>query len=174
MSIGLDKLSFPVFKVGNEPIVEGGVTFFIQSGVDINYDSYKLRIVDDKNIKQPTLAKRRLLLKEQGAPLASLGKAVFFIGDLIKLANSKTWFIDSSGVLFNYTKSKYVPLECFKIDNVIPIPSGGAIICANGSRYKTLYAPRASDQYVGLLKLGIGYILYGVFEEPFAKTKRMI
>lgn len=172
--IGLESITFPVFKVGNEPIIEGGVTFFLQTGRGEEYDNYKIRVVDDLNIKQPTLAKRRLVMKEAGTPLAKLSKAIFFAADLIKLANSKVWFIDSKGRLFNYRKSKYVPLTCHKVDAIMPIPSGGAIIVVNGVRYKTLYTPRTTEKYAGMLNLGLAKILYGLFEEPFEPTRRMI
>ncbi len=134
------------------------------------------KVLDDKNEEGTTLAKRRLSLLAKGVPLKPLGMAIFFLGDLVKLATKRTWFIDSNGKLFQYKKTKAVPLLFGRIILQINIPSGGSVIEVEGipARFKCLYSPVNGEKYAGVLKYGIGYILYGLYVDKPNDTWRKI
>lgn len=165
--MNLAEISFPVFMLGYEkPQIEEGILFFFRSG--------KLRIVDDTNIKLPTLAARRLQVMRDGGELHKINTAIFFLGDFIKISKPTIWFIDSNGKLFNHKKSASMTLIYKKISKVIPTNSG-YIIEVEGieSRFKCLYAP-SGKTYAGILKSGSSYILYGLYEEPYKESRRKI
>lgn len=176
-SVGLANIAFPVYRLGlNKPSHDNGVSFYFL-GKDIKYSDaeYKIQILDDKNRPEPTLALRRLHLKDVGVTLFTLKRAIFFIGDLIKTAKSGVWFIDSAGLVFEYQKTRNVPLVYKKITKIIPMPAGGAIIEVENltQRFKTLFLP-ATPRYAGLLLVDRAHILYGVYDEAYKNTKRAI
>lgn len=179
MSTGLlSKISFPVYKIGiNKPTVEDGVTFFIY-GKDTKYSDaeYMIEVVDDTNVPGTNLATRRLHLISNNTKLFKLKIAIFFLGDLIKLAKSNLWFIDSKGFLFQYKKSIKVPLVFSKIKNIIPINTGGSIIEVEGiaTRFKTLLAPNDDQRYAAILHWNNAYILYGLYDQKYKNTHRYI
>lgn len=176
--MNLNQVVFPVYVLGtNKPQEEKGVIFYLYKehnpeGPDRPF----LKIVDDRNLTQQSLAGRRLALKDQNQQLHKIGKAIFFLGDLIKIADSKTWFIDSVGNYFDYRKTKRVPLVFKPIQTIIPLRSGGALVEVQriSSRFKVLIAPTGSEKWAGLLQVGEGYILYGLYEERLEDTYRMI
>lgn len=139
-------------------------------------EEVKYYVVDDKNVPAPTLAKRRLMLLHSGVKLKPLSKAIFFLGDLVKIAKPKCWYIDSNGLIFNYKKSQTVKLVFRKIKATHIIRTGGAILEIEGipSRFKCLYAPKPNEIYAGLLVSGLSYILYGVYETLHKDTRRKI
>jgi len=98
----LKDIAYPVFKLGLiKPETMDKVVFYLyQYESEDNETIAKLKIVDDLNIDKDSLALRRLKLKSEGANLFKINKAVYFIGDLIKIATPHTWFIDSNGKIF--------------------------------------------------------------------------
>ncbi len=94
---------------------------------------------------------------------------------MVKISGPNIWFIDNLGKLFTYIKSKSVPLTFKEIKKATPIPMGGAIIEVEGveTRFKCLFASN-TEKFAGLLKIGRGYILYGLYDEKPADTRRMI
>lgn len=173
----LSKISFPIYKLGKEaPIEEEGVSFYLKIYETDTVRKFLPLVIDDKNMKGSTLARRRLLLKSKEIKLYTLSKAIFFIADLIKLTVGTSYYIDSTGKIFEYKKTTTVPLIFKKIKKVIPIKTGGATIEIEGisTRYKTLFLPRLECKYAGLLKVGMGYILYGLYENKLPDTKRKI
>lgn len=177
-SIDLSQVNFPVYKLGlDKPLnIDNVILYIRQYTDDEGVTSSTYNIIDDKNIDKPTLALRRLELMKNKVKLKKLGKAMFYLADLIKLASSNTWLIDSSGNIFQYKKDSTVKLVFKKITKIIAIPTGGAIIEVEGiaGRFKTLYMPPVENQYAGLLKKGMGYILYGTYPEQYQDTKRKI
>lgn len=156
--------------------LEGVVLYSRQYLLEDNQEKSVYYIVDDSTIAAPTLAKRRLVLLSQGIRLKPIGRAVFFLGDLIKVATSTTWFIDSAGAVFKYKKSSRAKLTFKKIKKQQNIPTGGAILELEGipSRFKCLFAPRDHEIYAGVLQMGLGYILYGVYDTKYDDTWRMV
>jgi hypothetical protein len=139
-------------------------------------DTVDIRIVDDQNLPGANLAIRRLQLLNSGVKLKQLARAVFFLGDLIKLATSSTWFIDYAGNVFRYVKSKNVKLTFKKITKILPIKSGGAIVEIDGipTRFKSLYMPNAEDTHAGVLCDKASFILYGFYDKKYSDTRRLI
>lgn len=170
------EISYPVFKIGSEkPMFEEGVVLYVYYAKDEDTPP-NYYIIDDRTLEGETLAQRRLLLLRQGIKMKKLGRAVFFLGDLVKLATASTWFIDSSGNVFQYKKTTNVLLTYKKIKQIIRIKSGGAIIEVEGipSRFKCLFTPNSSIQYAGVLKYGISYILYDLSDTKYEDTRRKI
>lgn len=137
---------------------------------------HTFHIIDDRNIDKPTLAERRLVLMKNGAKLYNIKHAIFFIGDLIKLASVGSWFIDNNGRYFQYKKQEFAKLIFKKIVKVIPINTGGSILEVDGipSRFKTLYAPMPHETWAGVLKLGKKFILYGLYDQQYDNTIRKL
>ncbi len=166
-------LHFPIFRVGTEkPLIEGNKMYYEQYDKDGIITEL---VLDDKSVQSNSLAMRRLILKDRDIELKPLRMAIFFLGDFIKLATPKVWFIDSSGFLFKHTKKLRVKLKFYPIAQIIPINTGGSIIEVDSIniRFKTLFAP-TNEKYAGLLHLGRAYILYGLYEEKPKDTWRLI
>lgn len=176
--INFSNIAFPVYRVaGQEPQHDNGVSFFLL-GTDTTEATaeYKLLIIDDKNVPGEDLAARRLELRKRKAQLYALSMAVFFIGDLVKLAKARTWFVDSTGQFFQYKKSRRVPLVFRRVTRVNRIQTGGAIIEVEGfsQRFKTLYAPTPEQTHAGLLLVDKTVILYGLYDAAYDDTIRAV
>jgi hypothetical protein len=179
--MNLSELVFPVYLLKKDkPAEDLGIIFYgketyteDEEGGIITTPS--LQVIDDITIKGDTLAARRLRLKALGVPLFRLSKAIFFLGDFIKVSSPTQWFIDSNGKTFTHTKSTRASLVCKQITNMFPIPSGGAIIeVEHMQRYKVLHTPDPKLKWAGILTQGHTQILYGLYEEQFDETWRMI
>jgi hypothetical protein len=178
--IRLTDIHYPVFRLGvTKPEVSGSIIQYVEEvrDEDTETSSYTYRIVDDKSQPGDTLAKRRLHMLKLGIKLKKIQRAVFFLADLIKLASSRTWFIDARGVLFNYKKTKSYPLYFKKITKIIPMKTGGCIVEVQGiaNRFKSMYPPIEGQLYAGILKFeNTSDILYGFYDEQYDKTRRHI
>lgn len=177
-SISLKELTYPVFKLGlNKPETMDKVVFYLyQYESEDNETIAKLKIVDDLNVEKDSLALRRLKLKSEGANLFKISKAVYFIGDLIKIATPHTWFIDSKGKVFKYIKTTKAKLKFHKIKDLIPIKGGGVIVEVEdlNTRFKALYTPESMNRYAGILHYGKSLILYGFYDKAYEETWRKI
>lgn len=162
--------------MGGKPSISDNVMFYAYERETKEGIKHTVYILDDKNIPGNTLAERRIHMLKNGVLLKKIRHAIFFLGDMIKLATFSTWFIDSKGLLFNVKKARKADLTCVKIKRIIPIQSGGAILELVGSleRHKVLHLPDVGVKYAGILKYGMSNILYGVYNEPFEKTHRYI
>ncbi len=174
----LNQVQFPIYHLGHDkPEREGTRVFYTYEVQLSDGDVYvKHLVVDDTSVPGNSLAMRRLQLKNIGIDLAKLRHAVFFLGDMIKLSKGGTWFIDSNGYVFEYRKTKRVPLVFKNISQIIPIKTGGAIVEVQGvgTRFKVLHAPNPQIKYAGLLLVGTGYLLYGLYEDKLMDTVRMV
>lgn len=175
-TISLQEISYPVYKLPDKPNVDDGVIYYYSEQEKGDITISKLLIVDDDNIEGDTLAARRLKILAGGTKLYRLSNAIFFLGDLIKLATPQTSFIDSKGKLFAYKKTSSAKLKFYKIKKVIPIPTGGAIIEVEGipARFKVLQTPSDDIRCAGILLYGMSYILYGLYNYTPEDTRRMI
>lgn len=177
-NITFDQIRFPVYHLGkHKPEVEKGIAYYHYSEHHKTGEVDDIKVVvDDKNQKGLSLAMRRLQLKQSGVKLHKLKYALFFISDLIKMTKMGSWFIDSEGTIFEYTKTKKVPLVFRPITQLIPVKTGGCIVEVHGqaSRFKTLHAPSGLEKYAGLLLVGTGSILYGLYPEKLQDTVRMV
>lgn len=177
--IGLASLSWPLYKIGrSNPIVDDKVSYFLLAkATETDALEYKILFIDDKSIDNPSLGHRRLIIESRGNSLFKLKVAIFFLSDLIKLASPSTWFIDSAGTMFQYTKTRRVKLVYKPINKIIPISTGGCIIEVKGmsERFKSYKTPElSSTPYVGLLQDNQSHILYGFYDKQYKNTNRMI
>lgn len=172
------EIAYPVFKLGlNKPETIDGVVFYLYRYTSSEQETLdKLKIVDDLNIQKDTLALRRLKLKTDNVDLFKISKAIYFLGDLIKISTPHTWFIDSKGKVFKYLKTTKVQLKFHKITNVIPINGGGSIIEVENltTRFKALYTPESANRYAGILHYNKSLILYGFYSTQHSTTWRKI
>jgi hypothetical protein len=175
-SLTLQSLSYPIYKLPDKPNIDDGVMYYYSEIEKEDITQGKLCLIDDISIEGDSLAKRRLRLLADGVPLFKLKNALFFLGDLIKIANPKTWFIDSNGKLFNYKKTTSVKLDFHKITKIIPIQTGGAIIEVDGipNRFKVLHTPIAAEKCAGILHMGLATVLYGLYSSIPETTRRMV
>ncbi len=176
--MNLQEISYPVFRLRAEkPSEYNGVLFYAYDRVTEEGDIEPvIRILDDRNLDNPKLSMRRLILKTRGEKLFKLTKAIFFLGDLIKIAKKGMWFIDSNGKIFEYIKTTSCKLKYHKITKVIPVDTGGAIIEVEGisSRFKSLFYPEPTMLYAGILHFGMSPILYGYYDKKYKDTRRMV
>ena len=175
--MNLSEINWPVYRLGeHKPKIEDGITFYSKEYLDKETDLVYLglRIIDDKSLDGDTLGARRLRLKVDEENLFPIRISVYFLADLIKLAKATTWFIDNHGVVFQYKKSTRAKLTSHKIKNILPGTGMGCIIELEGipQRFKAMYRPSIEQTYAGVLRWGLGYILYGFYSEHFKPSYR--
>jgi len=168
-----------VFRLTNtQPLKHEGVVYYKNSylNVDDNTVTVHIKLVDDANQGAGTLASRRLRMKNQGAPLYPLRRAIFFMGDFLKMARSDYWFIDSNGFIFKYKKSIRAKLVFRKIKHIIPGRRTGSSIEVYGipERFKTMFIVRSYMQYAAILEYRGLHILYGVYDQQYKDSWRLI
>lgn len=177
--MNLTEIHWPVFRLGEkEPIQRNGLVFYYTEYIDKQDSSSLLntKIVDDANLSGETLGKRRLQLKSLGERLYRISTAIYMIADLVKLAKSTTWFIDSSGKVFNYQKKTRAKLTTKKIKNVLPADGIGCIVEVENipTRFKSLARPSKYQSYAVVLKIGLGFMLYGFSETALPDSWRLV
>lgn len=179
-SIELKDLSFPVFKLlDRPPTVKDGLVFYYSENKDLDSAQtfIRYRLIDDKNLPFATLGQRRLQLKlDKDAQIFPINKAIYFLGDLLKIAKTNTWFIDSEGQLFTHKKSNHATLTFRKIVKILPTKGMGAIVEVEGipSRFKTIFRPRDGEEYAGILVYKNTFIFYGFYKDKLKDSWRKI
>lgn len=165
--MNLKKIVYPVFLI-NKVISRIGTSLVF---IDINEVEH---LLDDTSVQGDTLGKRRLQITK---PLVKLSNALYFLKDLVKIPGHTNQFIDSTGYLFKYTRTRMVPLVFKEITKVIPISTGGALLEIDNEypRYKIMYAPNEDEKYVGLLRVNPKvYLVYGLYVELHKDTRRKV
>ena len=175
----LQEIVWPAYRLSEKPpSFTEGITYFHTEYMDDSRDTtVNMRVVDDKSIDQPSLGRRRLVLSQDDkVKLYPINAAIYFVADLIKLAKSTTWFIDSSGKVFQYKKVTRAKLTTRKIKQILPAESLGCVLEIEGiaTRFKCLIRPKDYQQYAVLLQNGMGYILYGLSETLRPNSWRMV
>lgn len=159
------------------PEQQDGVVYYQSEYSDLDTNEYfgKLRVVDDLNIQKPTLGLRRLVLKGQ-CTLFPLSTAIYFLADLIKLAKATTWFIDSSGQVFQHKKLTRAKLATHKIKQVLPAQATGCVLELEGlvHRFKCIRHPQPHERWAAVLQIGLSYVLFGLLEEPIKTSWRKV
>lgn len=178
-TIALKDIAWPVFRLKElKPEKEDGRIFYRSEFLDHDDVGIRtnIRIVDDKNVSGKNLGMRRLRLAVDEVPLFPIHRAIYFLGDLLKQAKPTTWFVDSNGSLFQFTKSSRAKLTCHKIKNLFPTDGIGVVVEVQGisSRFKTIYRPSPLEIYAGILTVGMTHIFYGFYEEPFPQSWRRV
>lgn len=176
--IKLKEIAWPVYRLSEKPPKQlNGVTFFSTEYVGEGNEVYHvIKVVDDLSISGSTLGIRRLKIKEsKTVKLHNINVAIYFLADLIKLAKTTTWFIDSNGKVFQYKKSTRAKLETKKIKQVLPTAGLGCVLEIEGlsQRFKCMIRPK-TENYAVLLKLDKSYMLYGLSDSNKPNSWRLI
>jgi hypothetical protein len=177
--MNLTDITFPVYRLLNKP-PEWKNDMLVYENTYMHIDTaneYTHTKIVDAKIPGQTLSRRRLHMEAKGMPLYPLKKAAFFLHDFIKLAGNGYYFIDSVGKLFKYKKSKSCRLIFRKVTRIIPSESSGSIVEVQGlpQRFKTLV--NLSNSYglwAGLLEYNGTWLFFGVYNEQYRDTRRMI
>lgn len=177
--MNLAEIVWPVFRLGEkEPHQHDGLVFYYTEYVDKEQNEVTLntKLVDDANLSGKTLGLRRLQLKSEGHNLHRISTAIYLLADLVKLAKASTWFIDTAGRVFHYEKKTRAKLVTKKIKQVLPADGIGCVIEIEGvsSRFKSLVRPTEFQSYAVVLKLGMGFMLYGFSESALPDSWRMV
>ena len=174
----LSEIHWPVFRLGEtEPTQRDNLVFYYTHYVDeLNCETATIRVVDDRNLPQANLGLRRLALKASGSPLFPIRTAIYFLADLVKLAKSTTWFIDTSGRVFHYEKTTRAKLTTKKIKQVLPANGLGCVFELHGvpNRFKAMQRPGEHQLYARVLQLGMAHIFYGFCDTHKPDSWRMI
>lgn len=180
----LDQIHFPVFRLKNTPpiVTADGVVYYHSTVIKRNLDnneeteSTSIQLVDDTRINKPSVGLRRLIMKLRGATLLKITRSFNQIKDLVN-SPSGYWYMDYTGKIFQYVKSRTEKLFCAKITKVIrPENATGCIIEVEGlvNRFKCEYSIKDGEEYAGILTFYGGYLLYGLYREPFKTTRRKV
>ena len=167
----LHDLSFPVYKLGAYLEIE-------TNALGLTYITTHLKryVLDDTNMKDMDYPLRRMRLKREGYTLYPLKKMIKTFSGIIGYP-SNTKFIDMNGNLFNYVKgNRFYRLTCHKITKRVFDPERGSILYADGINCPILHEGRVHlvIQYMGLLEVDGGYLLYNLLAVPFSPTRRKI
>lgn len=159
----LMEIHFPAYKLPSNPTEDKGVRFF--ETYAIKTEQTTISIVDDLNIRKPTLGLRRLVLAKQNKKLFKFKTAVYSIGDLVRLNTADTMWIDSTGKVFKLPKTTKFNLEFRKIKQTFQ-KVGYVILDLEGEvqRFRSIYGPPsikhgAVIMYNGNTRLFYGYAL---------------
>ncbi len=128
-------------------------------------------ILDNKNLDGNTVGKRRLKINNSKKYMPR--STISTVAQLIKSNNST--FIDNTGIVFKYKKTKLVPLKYYAAKEVIKL-NDYCIVILKGIDYpiKTNCRDAYGIEYVGLLHTNMGYILYEFSDERRKDTRRKI
>lgn len=127
--------------------------------------------LDNKNIQGTTLGQRRLRINN-----SKLYMPRVVLHNIAQLLHSKyKVFIDNIGILFEYKKITRVPLEYYKVREVIQ-KDDGCVLHFNGIVNPIQVSSKIAYgiNYVGFLITKIGYITYEYSEEFKKNTWRKI
>lgn len=167
-----------MFRLGErQPLQQEGLVFYFTEYVDHdNVASGNMRLVDDTNLSGKTLGLRRLQLTAQEHKLFPIRTAIYFLADLVKLAKSTSWFVDSSGRVFHYEKTVRAKLTTKKLKQVLPASGLGCVFELHGisHRFKAMQRPQEHEHYARVLQLGMGYIFYGFCDTHKPDSWRMV
>lgn len=128
-------------------------------------------ILDNKNLSGDTLGQRRLRIRSDNKYIPR--KVFLTLSQMINSNNS--WFIDSTGRYFKWTKSEYVKLKYHRVKEIIRsekycIIHLKDIIFPQRVNCRLAYA----IEYVGVLHSKDGYILYEYTSDKKKDTIRKI
>jgi len=128
-------------------------------------------VLDNMNMTGDTLGERRLQIRNSLRYIPR--KAYYNITQLIK-SNNKT-YIDNTGCVFTYKKTRMVPLKYYKVMDVVSTEEGCILLIKGiNFRIRTHCREAYNINYVGLLIVANNYILYDTSEVKKKDTIRKI
>lgn len=131
------------------------------------------RVLDNKNLPGSFGLRRARMNKKLLYKL----KALPSIKSLIKEKSLTHLYIDHTGELFEYRKTKYCPLVCRKVLERKQKDGVGYIITIEGVNTPVVQPAVLHDpfiKYAAVLETPMGQIVYDFRREPFKDTRRMI
>lgn len=134
--------------------------------IEMADESY--RVVDDISMPGNTLAARRLQYKSKitRRELFKLNKPLYSIIDLLHYKGTNDKYIDCTGRIFSYKKSKRVPLTYHKVSKFLEFKEGYIVIVPEfHCRFFINRAPKLNEHYAGILRVGRGFLLYELCRE---------
>lgn len=167
----MKEISFPAYKLPNQPSEENGVIFF--ETITVKTGEPSVRIVDDLKIPKPTLGLRRLVLKKQNLRLYNFKTAVYTLGDLVRLNTPGVVWLDSKGKSFTIPKKTTFQLEFKRITHIFQ--KVGYVILAlenETQRFRSIYGPPSKAHGVLLMTNGNLRLFYG-YALPEHNKKRV-
>ena len=168
MTIALNEITFPVFALRSfEKIFKEDNKIFV-IGTIVN----EALILDDLSYDLP-FPRRRLQIPENVK--YKINKSYMNISQFLKTKTCKRTFIDNTGLIFKYTKTKIVKLTYHKILQAIRNEEIGIIlIIQNIDIPLTVSSLEPIKEYVGLLHYCGGYIIYEYTSEKKKDTWRKV
>lgn len=155
----LSRIKFPIYKLtSNGWYFRDGLVFF--NG----------KVLDDRNMPGETLGQRRLLTPMK--PLHKLRKMATSVPELLSFKH----FIDFSGNLFTYEKTKYQALRYLKIKKV-DLLGVSSLVWVDGVSYpfEVPRPPPYGSVYAGILFYeGIPWLIYDFSANARDPTRRMV
>jgi len=167
--LDLSKLKWPIYPLPDYYQLQQDLV----GSYVINFKNNKL-YVDPTSIEQPSLARRRLALSSN--PEQKLLRLKNPLNSYVDMINSPhKRFIDSSGRIIRYQKSRTARLAYYKISS-FEETTMGYVINVQGLHCKFFInrAPKLHEKYAGILHVGRGFVLYSLEAEKHKDTFRKI
>lgn len=162
MQVGFYQIKFPIYLLPSD------ITIQRKDGI-VFADN---KVLDNKNVSQPTLGLRRL--HSPVVELFPLRKRITRLEELFRNKNKIKLFIDTNGDIREYIKTERVDLKCHKIKRVISKGSYSLILLEGiNTPFAEPRPPEVLWAYV-LYRRGIPWLIHSFLEEPARDTWRKI
>lgn len=172
--LDLSKIKWPIFPLHRDSVVTKDSHYvYIRHS-----DSDEIKILDILNPNIKSLAIRRLKYDKSvilfKKPLFKLKNPIFRFSDIFHALNTTNKFIDNTGLIFTYIRTKYYPLIYHKIEKFIEVPVGYLVKVKDiHCKFLINREPRLEEHYIGLLHIDKGYVLYELSDSKKPTTRRM-
>lgn len=162
------KIQWPIYHLSRIPQRVDNLLF-----VEDNDGNYK--VIDNLDMPGHTLGVRRLqhlmdtssIIKRK---LLKLSRPSYSLSDM--LHRKINLFIDSSGKVYNHVKTTFVPVETFKLKSFVEYPEGYVLYVHNlHCRFFINRAPNLHEKYVQVLRVGKGFVMYGLTDKHTKATR---
>jgi len=162
--VNIRDIRWPIYAIGSDHIVseDMNVIYVEHNGA--------LSILDNKNLSGDSIGKRRLRIAKE--ELYHLKRTLFMFSELVEYTRTKTIenrkFVDSSGIVFNYSKKERKKLIWRKVrsienyNNYVVLKVAGLL---DTFELPTNYWKQFKDEsevYLGLIDFGRYYSIYDI------------
>ena len=154
------EIEFPVYHIEDEPLVIDGIVFV--GG----------KAIDDRNVNSRTLGARRL---QSPVKLSKLKKCYLDIIALIKHNKSYiSWYIDRSGKIIKYQKTRNEKLICHRITKILHKDTY-SLALAEGLNFGLEFPNPPIGSYIQMLYYkGLPWKPYEICREPVANSHKKV
>ena len=166
--MSLLNFTFPLFRLRThlETWEENNIIYILNS-------KGEEKIIDNKNLLGKTIGMRRLKINKEN--LYPLNKVVFTFAQLLKTHKSGDKYVDNHGRLFTYRKTTRVPLKYYKVIKRTYIDGIGVKLDLEGlDKAFVVAAGYHNNNYIGLLHIHRGYLLYDFSDTKLGDTWRKV